>query len=187
MKMNKIYRIIWSKVTGDYCVVGEFAKSGGKGRRNISLPQIGELSDDAMEQNFSVKVLAKNIAVIFFIGFLTDAAWAGDMLNCPGNTGSVWQLQGTGTGWNLGAATNGEGACTTAGSGIILSEAPGANGGVTGSSAYLWVGQTANNATGVVTLYGPSGINLTTKNNAVVAVTGTFPVVVSQHLIAEPA
>jgi hypothetical protein len=96
--MNKIYRIIWSKVTGDYCVVGEFAKSGGKGKSSISVSQANKISE-VVERNFSVKTIAKNISVIFIFGFFTDIAWAGYIGNCAGPNLNSWTLLGvTGSG-----------------------------------------------------------------------------------------
>ncbi|EDZ97405.1 hypothetical protein BH160DRAFT_7291, partial [Burkholderia sp. H160] len=144
--MNKAYKAIWNNATGTCTVVQENAKGRGK--------------------TASSKAIKKTVGLIVSAGLglgfasFAPSAMAGSIINCSGSgyfgAGSV-SGGGAGSGWNQNS--NGYGTCSTGAYGVSLSEddnylAPG------GNLATIMVGKTNSNEAGVVTLYGPSGINL---------------------------
>ncbi|CAG4898710.1 ESPR-type extended signal peptide-containing protein [Paraburkholderia gardini] len=158
--MNKVHKSVWNESVGAWVAASELstAKKKGSSRR------------------------ARVAAVVLGAGAVSvaPAAFAGAIVNCAGNgtdaASSQWMNAADGSSWNGEAwggaiGSMGEGECG-GGSGVVMSEYNSGNGGVSGSSAYITVGQTAYNGAGVVTLYGPGGITL--RGDTTTTGTATF-------------
>ncbi|HWX01061.1 ESPR-type extended signal peptide-containing protein, partial [Collimonas sp.] len=150
--MNKIYRIIWSKVTGDYCVVGELAKSKGIGATTVSGAQVVELFNTA-QRNFLVRPIVRGIASIFLMGSVFNIAWAGSIELCTGTAGGYVGALNNSTTWNSGTVGSGHEDQCNASSGAFLSEGNGFD-----NAAYISLGNVGTiGATGLIRLYAPGG------------------------------
>ncbi|WP_196489241.1 ESPR domain-containing protein, partial [Burkholderia cepacia] len=162
--MNKIYRSIWNEALGVWVAASELTNARGKASRSGceqgSVNSSGQSVFGVPAMRFRQGVLGfLAVAGILTTGVVPNEAWAGAIANCNGTATSTTYLSGTNTSLAVGSYTGSEGNCGT-GTGVIIAESPNATGGTTGSSAYMWVGATGNNAAGAITLYGPSGITL---------------------------
>ncbi|WP_414629841.1 ESPR domain-containing protein, partial [Burkholderia cepacia] len=163
--MNKIYRSIWNEALGVWVAASELTNARGKASKSIfeqgRMNSSGQSVCRVPTMRLAHGVLGfLAVAGILTVGMLPNEAWAGAIENCNGTPSSTASISGSNISVTSVNAVNGEGACASGTSGVVISENPSANGGVTGTNAYMLVGGTANNPTGAITLYGPSGITL---------------------------
>ncbi|MFL9940459.1 YadA-like family protein [Paraburkholderia graminis] len=144
--MNKSYKTVWNETTGTYVAAPEVAKGRGKsGRKARSIKALGA----------SGVLVAAGVGLSAF----APSAMAGSIINCGNAINSYASFSAA----QAGAWTNTQQAATcfsgssSLGTGVVLSE----NGNYfspDGTNAAILVGASGSNATGKVTIYGPSGI-----------------------------
>jgi autotransporter adhesin len=144
--VNKSYKTVWNETTGTYVAAPEVAKGRGKsGRKARSIKALGA----------SGVLVAAGVGLSAF----APSAMAGSIINCGNAINSYASFSAA----QAGAWTNTQQAATcfsgssSLGTGVVLSE----NGNYfspDGTNAAILVGASGSNATGKVTIYGPSGI-----------------------------
>ncbi|WP_414142674.1 ESPR-type extended signal peptide-containing protein, partial [Burkholderia cepacia] len=175
--MNKIYRSIWNDALGVWVAASELTNARGKASKSIF--EHGSMNSSG-QSVFGVPTTRLRQGVLEFLavagilttGVLHNVAWASDIGLCNGNSAITYGINGSQSVWTSANWTGSEGNCGT-GIGVIIAEAPSANGGVTGNSAYMWVGGTGNNPAGAITLYGPSGITLNAGSSGTINLKNT--------------
>ncbi|MBN3759163.1 hypothetical protein G3N95_40080, partial [Paraburkholderia sp. Tr-20389] len=151
--MNKTYRSIWNESTGTWVAAQENARGRGKNTKR-----------SARKLSSAVGVSGAFTFVGIGLFALSPTAMAGSIMNCGNGQNSYASFSIDDGSW-ANANTPPYYAfptdCTSAGSGVVISEDPNFYS-PSGSYATILVGQTgaSGSAPGTIALYGPNGINM---------------------------
>ncbi|RQR65082.1 hypothetical protein DIE19_05975 [Burkholderia sp. Bp9126] len=132
--MNKSYKTIWNEALGAWVAASELVGACGKSSRSSTRGGVAE-------QAFGLRPVG--LLVLAAMGFASsiDVAMAGGIASCTGVSAGAAYATSSGGAWAAATWNANEGNCGT-GTGVIISENPSANGGVSGTNAYIWVGKT---------------------------------------------
>ncbi|KVE24213.1 hypothetical protein WS67_01225 [Burkholderia singularis] len=143
--MNKAYKTVWNEALGGWVAVSERERTKGKATRGgCAAAQTVDAGDGRRAPR--LKHLAVSVAAATGLSMASAGAWAGDIVNCSGNTGT--------------GSMNGGQWVSTAGNGVATGCNGGTGVGIASGNQYLQIGQIGSNAAGSITLYSPGGITL---------------------------